>query len=115
MDPSIASRQDEKRATWQKHIEAWQLSGLSQQSYCQENGIALATFGYWRRKLKRDHSEKPLFFPLVVSAGDHSTSEACSQRSSLRLLLCDNRFAIEIGDSFSPALLQKLIITLEEL
>lgn len=115
MNPNIESRQDRKRATWQKHIEAWQQSGLSQQSYCQENGIALATFGYWRRKLKRDHSEKPLFFPLVVSAGEPSASEACSYKTSLRVVLGDNRFAIEIDDSFSPAVLQRLIVTLEEL
>ncbi|HDK37667.1 MAG TPA: IS66 family insertion sequence hypothetical protein [Thiolapillus brandeum] len=39
---------------WQQLIEAQQASGLSQKAFCQENGIARATFGYWKRKLKQE-------------------------------------------------------------
>lgn len=41
-------------AQWQQLIEAQQASGLSQKAFCQENGIAKATFGYWKRKLKQE-------------------------------------------------------------
>jgi len=33
----------------QKHIEAWQSSGLSQAAYCREQGLNAKTFGNWLR------------------------------------------------------------------
>ena len=29
---------------WQRHITSWQLSGLSQKSYCQQHQLGLSTF-----------------------------------------------------------------------
>lgn len=39
-----------RNAFWQKHLEAWADSGLSQAQYCQTYDLALHQFGYWRRK-----------------------------------------------------------------
>ena len=55
----------EQRINWQQHIDEWLPSGLSQQDYCSRHGISLASFGYWRRKLKRNESAKPRFYRLV--------------------------------------------------
>lgn len=33
-------------------IDAWQRSGLSQKLFCFQRGISLATFAYWRRRLR---------------------------------------------------------------
>ncbi|WP_448873450.1 IS66 family insertion sequence element accessory protein TnpA [Desulfobulbus propionicus] len=41
-----------KEKFWQEHIDGWQATGLSQQVYCKSNFLALASFGYWRRKLQ---------------------------------------------------------------
>ncbi len=35
---------------WQKHVEAWQRSGLTQAAYCAEQGIKRKTFYHWRSK-----------------------------------------------------------------
>ncbi|WP_416188685.1 IS66 family insertion sequence element accessory protein TnpA, partial [Nitrosomonas sp.] len=32
------------------HIEAWQISGMSQAAYCREHGLNTKTFGNWVRK-----------------------------------------------------------------
>lgn len=42
------------KTQWQQLIEAQQSSGLSQQAFCQQEGLSLATFSSWRRKLKED-------------------------------------------------------------
>ena len=102
----------EQRINWQQHIDEWQRSGLSQQDYCRSHGISLASFGYWRRKLKRNESAKPRFYPLVVSTG-RDAEITSHENSELRVLL--GRFAIEIGDKFNPAALQRLVTTLEQL
>ncbi len=36
---------------WQQLIDQQALSSLTQKAFCQEHGIRLATFGYWKRKL----------------------------------------------------------------
>ncbi|WP_435051624.1 IS66 family insertion sequence element accessory protein TnpA [Desulfoprunum benzoelyticum] len=41
-------------------MDEWKRSGLTRQDGCRNNGIALATFGSWRRKLKANESERPL-------------------------------------------------------
>ena len=40
-------------AFWRGHSEAWKLSGLSQQEYCERHNISLKNFGNWRAQLKR--------------------------------------------------------------
>lgn len=42
----------QKQVFWQKHIQTWQRSALSQTAYCQQHELSLATFGYWRKRLK---------------------------------------------------------------
>lgn len=36
---------------WQRHIEAWQVSDLSQAAYCEQHELIYHRFGYWYRKL----------------------------------------------------------------
>lgn len=42
--------QSPKQQYWQRHIRAWQRSGLSQTAYCQDQQLSLASFGYWRKR-----------------------------------------------------------------
>lgn len=39
-----------REAHWQQHIAAWQSSGLSQKSYCDEHGLKSYQLSYWHRK-----------------------------------------------------------------
>jgi transposase-like protein len=41
---------------WQKIIQSWEKSDNSQAEFCQSQGIALATFSYWRKKLRKEAS-----------------------------------------------------------
>ena len=116
MDVAAVGTKSAKEKFWQGHITEWKASGLSQRVYCQRNHLAVATFGYWRRKLKLQigKSDKPRFYPLAV-AGPRQA--ACLQKggNSLRLLLDENRFTLEINDEFSPSTLQRLILALEQI
>lgn len=47
----MATKQEEKRFTWQRHIEAWKNSGKTQQAYCDENNIRAHQLWYWNRRL----------------------------------------------------------------
>lgn len=37
-----------KRDYWQNQIKQWQQSNLSQSTFCQQSGIKLSSFVYWR-------------------------------------------------------------------
>ena len=116
MDGVAVGTKSEKEKFWQEHIAEWKASGLSQRVYCQRNLLALATFGYWRHKLKLQigKSDKPRFYPLAV-AGPYQAARPQKGGNSLHLLLDENRFIIEIDDEFSPSTLQRLILALEQI
>jgi hypothetical protein len=39
---------------WQLHLAQWQVSGLSQASYCRQQGLRTHQFSYWKRKFLAD-------------------------------------------------------------
>ncbi len=43
---------EQKEKLWAARIDEWKRSGLSQRQYCKENHLAIATFGWWRKRLK---------------------------------------------------------------
>ena len=115
MEQRAEKNHGSKQSFWQQHIDQWRQSGQSQQRYCQAHSIALATFGYWRRKLKKGSAEKPRFYPLVLSGQPLRSKSAHKNNSSLRVVLGDNRFTIEIEDHSSPTALREVITILEHL
>ena len=52
-----------KHKHWQQHIQAWQNSQLSQAAYCHKHDLSLASFGYWRKRLKSELPAK--IIPVV--------------------------------------------------
>ena len=56
---------EHKEKLWTARIDEWKRSGLSQRQYCEENHLALATFGWWRKRLKtRECASAPGFIEI---------------------------------------------------
>ena len=102
---------EERHRYWQGHISGWRESNLSQAEYCRRKSLSIKSFGYWKRKQSKTEPESVKFFPLVVQ----KSKERQPRASSLELTLQDKRFSIEIREDFSPALLNRVILSLEEL
>jgi len=111
IEPSISD--GERELFWRSLMESWAPSGLSQAEYCRQNGLSLARFGYWKRKLSKENL--PVEFIQVPTGAVKSTR--FSQHTgtpSLRITMgCD--FTIEVLDGFSPATLEKVILTLKRI
>lgn len=45
-------------------VESWKQSGLTQQTYCNQAGIKLATFSYWIQKSKKQEVQIGGFIAL---------------------------------------------------
>ena len=57
---------------WKRRIAQWQRSCLAQAAFCQQHGLSVSTFQYWRRRL-RDTAVpakcRAAFIPVHVKAG----------------------------------------------
>lgn len=89
------------REYWQSHIKTWQQSGQTRAVYCDQHGLNLKTFAYWRHRLKSENVPVKL---VQIPVGMTSRPD----RTVLRLVL-DNRFAIEVTEDFNPATLAGVI------
>ena len=49
--PTGARRPRQGEAFWREMVTTWTASGLGAQQFCHEQGLAVSTFGLWRRKL----------------------------------------------------------------
>ena len=110
MELHTTSRRDTKKDYWQQQISNWKTSGLSQKEFCLRQALALSTFSYWKRRIEKPEAEKIKFYPLSIPP-----SSVPSVDSGLLLFIGKKRFAIEVKEEFSPAVLKKLILALEKI
>lgn len=95
---------------WQRHINEWKASGLSQKQFCQSRSLGLSTFCYWKSRLNNPGPTTPKFYPLTIPAPPSNLNDA-----GLVLLIGSKKFQIHIKKGFSHTTLKKLIVTLEQL
>lgn len=71
---------EQKEKLWAARIDEWKRSGLSQRQYCEENHLALATFGWWRKRLKaQECASSPGFVEIPLNRSlvtDRATASA---------------------------------------
>jgi hypothetical protein len=65
---------EQKAVDWQQHIAGWRESGLSQKTYCQQQGLSIASFGYWRTRLHRKPVDSGKFIPVKLSGATSSVT-----------------------------------------
>ncbi len=119
-----ASR-EAKAAFWRAHLRTWRVSGLSQAAYCRLHGLSLKSMNYRNRTLSLD-------FP--AEEGDSSTTGNTKATPAITFVpvplprgpagvgafaplqvVLGERLRIRVDGDFDPALLMKLIRTLEAL
>jgi len=50
---------------WQRHLDGWKRSGLTQVAYCARHGVSIKTFTRWRSKALKDGQDGPAALTLV--------------------------------------------------
>ncbi len=93
-----------KRRYWEKHLEQWRGTDLSEPEYCRKYSIKLRTFRYWKRKSGSDNS-KPTLVELPIQNLDVPLLG-----SSPRLCVVVNQnLRIEIEKGFDPEELERVV------
>ena len=44
---------------WKEHITEWQKSGKTREVFCREKNVTVATFAYWRTKIRKIENPDP--------------------------------------------------------
>src|ERR1700730_9582116 len=96
-------KETERSAEMRRVLEEYAASGLSRREFCQQRGITLTTFDYWRREhagKPRKQERRPRLVAARVSDGDAAPPFALSLRNGRR---------IECSWQFAEAELTRLI------
>ena len=101
----------ERRKYWTGQVERWRESGLTQKEYCLREKISLERFGAWKRRFD---SECKIEAGSLVAVPPKIVSSALFTAAALRLVV-DERYRLEIPDSFSPATLEAVLPVLGRL
>jgi hypothetical protein len=91
----------------QNHIEAWQVSGLSQRDYCRQHGLNAKTFGNWLRihRNRRMNAEVPALIPVTIKPAVSSTESLYLRGSS--------GYTLQLPANVSPQWLGELLKCLD--
>ena len=96
-------KETERSAEMRRVLEEYAAGGLSRREFCQQRGIALTTFDYWRRQ-HAAKPRKPERRPRLVAVKVAGAEPAADFRLSLR-----NGRRIECSWRFADAELTRLI------
>lgn len=99
-----ASAKTQAQGLWKDHSEAWKVSGITQQAYCEQAGISYRSFVYQHNRLMSQSKKAPLNF---IEAKPES-AVISSHATGLQLLL-PNGIRIGIGAEINPVLLQTVL------
>ncbi len=91
---------------WQRHVEAWRESGLSQADYCRQQGINPKTFSAWARRALPIDKNTPLD---VVSVQVAPSPPAAAAEAGAILLRLAHGAQLELSTAVSPRWLAELL------
>lgn len=95
----------EKRKIWEKHIEKWKSSGLSQVEYCRQNNVKVKSLRYWKQRVGRLGSAPALVELPAFRATPVFTPQAAPQLC----LVINQRYRIEIGKGFDSEDFERVV------
>jgi hypothetical protein len=93
----------ERRSFWQEHLAQWHASGMTQVAYCRQQGLKLAQFGYWKKRLLTARAPD-----TAPTAGDFIAVQMTSAGAPLAVVL-NARLRVEVYPGFDPVTLRAVI------
>ena len=94
---------------WQRHVEDWRESGLSQADYCHQHGLNRKTFSLWTRRDQGEPSmDRDTSLELISVQVSPSVPVATAEASAL-LLRFPHGAQLELSTAVPPRWLAELL------
>jgi hypothetical protein len=90
----------EKRQYWERHIQSWLASGLTQTEYQRKHNLSKWQFVYWKKKFERPVSSEVSLVPIPLPQTIPSTP--------IKLII-NGRYRIEISEGFQSSVLEQVL------
>lgn len=109
---------------WKRHAEGWRVSGRTLEAYCRVEGLVVATFLRWRKRIDRADREQAGTAAALIPVTVKATTQAPARRATGEMgLLCagfieirlGNGRTIALGQAFEDDALARVIRLLESL
>jgi hypothetical protein len=100
---------EDKAKLWAARIDEWKRSGLTQRQYCEDNHLALATFNWWRTRLKQRGIRSHETFAEIPVGRVASTGVGCS----VSLTIGIGHYTVTVNGSVSHSQLEDVLTVLE--
>ena len=116
MKPSNSRKNHKnKKENWRNHFHTYEQSGQTIDAYCKMNSLSLSTFKYWRTKLNKESVSHGSLIPVVLERATPTKEPSMPQFAPSGLgLHIDNRFTLEISQSFDQQTFLQLIDLLRQ-
>jgi transposase-like protein len=106
-----AVRRRRNRQEVEQIVAEYESSGLSQDEFCRERGVALSTLGRYRTRQKRQAPAGSATL-LAVEVSSRAPASFTTTCSALAVLLRGGR-RVEVGRGFDTGTLEQLVRVLE--
>lgn len=101
------NQQNDKHLQWQRNIDNWRETGLSQREYCSTHHLKLSTFQYYRNILRQSPSGDGQMAHVLVRRPEFSETESIAIESGV--------FTVRILPGFDKSHLQEILSVLKEI
>ena len=93
----------ERRSYWQDHVEQWQHSGLTQVAYCRQQGLKVAQFSYWKKRLR------PAPSPGTTGGAADFIAVQMAGASAALVVVLNEHLRVEVRPGFDSATLRAVV------
>lgn len=100
---------ENKAKLWAARIDEWKRSGVTQRQYCEDNHLALATFSWWRKRLKQHGSRTHETFVEIPT--ERAVSTVVERGGSLSIGV--GHYTITVNGSVDHSQLESVLNVLE--
>lgn len=108
----MAHTSNRDQTFWQDHNERYLRSSLKQRDYCEQQGLPLSTFQWWRRRLALNcqNSADNSVELVALNAMLHSPAP---QEPTIRLVVGGGHYRLEIRDGVQEQTLRAVLNAIE--
>ena len=100
----------EKRQYWDKQIQLWQESGLTQKEFCRKHNLRGNQLTYWKKRFIKAEI-KPVTFVELQVAGRLRPGDCFAHRSAIRINIGPEH-QVEVDPGFDSEILKQVILVL---